>query len=121
LYSTVAFFNAKYIAQKKYKEAEELLIKCISKLNADGTHLNATNLGYAYLWLSEVMKETNRERETVAFYYLAKQVWKEHAPLLVPVLDEIKLSIVGNPRLLEEMDLQEAEKFKDNLIQTSDS
>jgi UDP-2,3-diacylglucosamine pyrophosphatase LpxH/tetratricopeptide (TPR) repeat protein len=106
-----------YLSQKKYDEAEQLLIKCIGKLSINGTYLHTTNLGYAYLWLSEVMKETNRERESVSFFILAKNVWVEHAPLLIPILEQIKTSFFLDVQLLDEMTLEEAEKCKNLYFQ----
>ncbi|MDB5055737.1 MAG: hypothetical protein JWM44_3787 [Bacilli bacterium] len=97
-----------YLSQKKYNEAEQLLIKCIESLSKKGTFLQTTNLGYAYLWLSEVMRETNRERESKAFFILANHIWLEHAPLLIPNLEQIKPFYFNN-QLLEEMTFEEAE------------
>lgn len=70
-----------------YKGAENLLRQSVLLLKTNETYMAGTNLGYAYLWLSELKYQQDQIYECSAFMALCQATWGKYAPGCLPKLD----------------------------------
>ena len=91
---------------KKYTEAESLLRSSLTLLLNHRGYVPRTNLGYAYMWLAENMQAQDRVREAKAFLLMAKHMWREYAPFLLPQLEPLATVLAFN---IEKPDISEDE------------
>jgi tetratricopeptide (TPR) repeat protein/Cdc6-like AAA superfamily ATPase len=74
------------IKMKDYANAEKLLRESLLTLLGETDFTSSSNVGYAYMWLSEVMMAQNKIVEAQAFLMLAEETWKKYSPTLLPNL-----------------------------------
>lgn len=79
-----------YLKLKDYKKAKEYLTKSLRLLINDDAYISCTNVGYAYVWLAELMFEQQEYEDSKFFLLLGEKVWGEYAPGLLPNIMEIK-------------------------------
>jgi predicted MPP superfamily phosphohydrolase/tetratricopeptide (TPR) repeat protein len=73
----------------EYESAKVLLRKCLFILTNHTSYLSLSNIGYAYLWLSDIFFKQESFNESKAFIMLAHDVWTEYAPGLLSKIDDI--------------------------------
>ena len=92
------FFRSPYLR-------ESLLL-----LNNKEEYISLANIGYAYLWLSEIRLTQKRIKESVAFFQLAEKNWKEYAPGLLAKLEGQDKELKKYKNLIQEHEIEEIAK-----------
>ncbi len=72
-----------YYILKEYPKAEKFIKQSLIKILSETSYYAHSNLGFAYLWLVEIMYEQGKLKESRAFFNLVKSVWEEYAPGLL--------------------------------------
>ncbi|KOS68166.1 hypothetical protein AEA09_06095 [Lysinibacillus contaminans] len=71
-----------------YDNAIKYLNKSLKLLLKDNTYQSRTNLGYAYLWFSEIMYDQHKISEAKEYLEKAEQIWREYAPGLLYIVED---------------------------------
>jgi len=98
----------------RLSESEHYIRKSLHSLKKPSTHTDHLNLGYAYLWIAELMEALGNINEAHCFIFLTRNTWNEYAPGLLFHLDELtrKLHLDDKP-----VSLEEAQKAERNFLQ----
>ncbi|WP_158674415.1 metallophosphoesterase [Lysinibacillus antri] len=63
-----------------FDKAETLIKQSLELLLEDSSYSSFTNLGYAYLWYSEIMYDKEDFKTSKELLFDAKDIWEEYAP-----------------------------------------
>ncbi|UKS27296.1 tetratricopeptide repeat protein [Paenibacillus sp. HWE-109] len=85
-----------YSKLNNYIEAESNIRDSLKLLIEKTSYFQITNIGYAYLWISEIMFDREKYRESKAFIMLVEKVWQEYAPGLIYRINETKNKFMSN-------------------------
>ncbi|MEC0094372.1 hypothetical protein [Paenibacillus macquariensis] len=106
-----------YYILKNYSKAEELLNKSLFMLLSETSYYAHSNLGFAYLWLVELMYDQGKIKESRAFFNLVQDVWLEYAPGLISKADLVKEKYRQNSEWNNiEVSLSEAKNIESNFL-----
>ncbi|WP_168121267.1 metallophosphoesterase [Paenibacillus sp. HB172176] len=105
-----------YLKLKDYEKAKEYLINSLQLLLKDDTYVSCTNVGYAYVWLAELMFDKQEYKDSKLFLLLGEKIWEEYAPGLMPNIIEIKDKYLTNEKWSIALVSHEEAKIRENQL-----
>ncbi|MEK5353498.1 metallophosphoesterase [Paenibacillus sp. FSL L8-0709] len=108
-----------YFKLNDFQSAERYIRKSLKILIARESYHDIQNIGYAYLWIADIMFERQNFKDSKAFLLLAESIWKEYAPGLLFKIHEVEHKFILNETWhLEPVSLEEAKIIENRFLDT---